>query len=149
MKRLFLAFALLCSVAGTAHAQFNSPYFGVGGTAVVGSALPPLVSVQVGGPLSESVEARMTLDAQPSAVLIGADVFYTLFPRPNLKVYLGAGPDAVMVFPITGVGADLHGTAGLEYRLGGVRGLASTAKSSPLSRTASRQTLFYTSSAVV
>lgn len=123
MKRPLLALILLCAVAGTTHAQSDSSYFGVGGATVVGGTLLPLVSVQIGGPLSESAELRVTMDTQLSIGVISADVLYTLHPRPDLKVYLGAGPNFALVFPTTGIGVDLHGTAGVEYRLRGGQGI--------------------------
>jgi len=103
-------FAMLCLSSTQAQS-----YFGVGASVV--NLFIPLPSVQVGGPVAERVELRITLDSVLVINDLGLDVLYT-FPIPDapLKGYVGGGPDVVWVL-IAGGRPFLaaHATAGLEY----------------------------------
>jgi hypothetical protein len=109
---MLLCLLTVLTLFSTSNAQSRDAYVGVGGAYLV---VLPLLSVQVGGAVSDLIELRATLDTLLLANVVGGDVLFTLFPEPALKVYLGAGPDLLFA-PGYGGGFDFHGTAGVEYR---------------------------------
>jgi hypothetical protein len=98
---------------------------GVGGSVLTNftDGAAPLFSVQVAGPVAETLELRGTLDTLLFLSILGADLLYPFAVSPTLKGYVGGGADFAYIF-IPGLAAGgtltLHATAGLEVRTGGL-----------------------------
>jgi hypothetical protein len=121
---LLMIFAVLI---GSAQAQDRSPYVGIGGAYFLG-ATTPLLTFQLGTPVSDALELRATIDTIFSVNVIGADLLFGLYPSDAFKVYLGAGPDVIFV-PGEGTGFEGHATAGVEFRLEDGEGIGIFAES--------------------
>lgn len=87
-------------------------------TVYVGTLAPAL---QLGVPVADALELRAALSVAPlSDITFGADALYRLPLSEDLHTYLGLGPDFILersLFSEPTFRFDLHGTAGLEFRL--------------------------------
>ncbi len=118
-----MRFARPCIVAllfltplSTAMAQDTHSYLGVGGAYFAG-ATTPVLSFQVGAAISDVVELRVTLDTLVSVNVFSADLLFILEPDSAFEVYLGFGPDllVLLVEPTAGISLESHGIAGVEF----------------------------------
>lgn len=120
-KRWAVAGLILCF--GGAQAQGS--YFGIGASVLTNftDGAAPLLSLQVGGPVAETLELRGTVDTLLFLSNLGADLLYTFDVSTEVEGYVGGGVDFAYIF-IPGLAAGstfaLHGTAGLEYHTGAV-----------------------------
>lgn len=83
----------------------------------------PLLGLQLGGPVTERLELRGTLDTLLIASNIGADLLYPFAVSEDVRGYIGGGADFIyLVIPELAYGSSfgLHATAGLEYLTGAV-----------------------------
>ncbi len=116
---MIVGLAFIC--LGSARAQGS--YFGIGGSVLTNFAdgVVPLLGLHVGGPVTETLELRGSLDTLLFISNLGADLLYPFKVSPTLKGYAGGGADFVYIF-IPGLAAGstfaLHATAGLEARTG-------------------------------
>ena len=114
MKRALL---ILITISGLSTVHARTQYFGVG-AALIGDELSfglPLLSLQYGTFLSESLELRSRIDTILFVFDVGADLLYTQNFTDALRGYAGGG---VNYLGILGPGAvpAVHLAAGLEYR---------------------------------
>ncbi len=78
----------------------------------------PLLSVQIGGPISEGLELRGTIESLVVASNLGLDVFYPLgLNTPDARLYVGGGVSTrfYVYYPY---GFDLRSVFGGEYFVG-------------------------------
>lgn len=124
MKR-FLLVLLTLSALSCAGAQ--SSYFGLhvdGVGSLNPSSVAPLAGLQLGGPLTDNVELRVSGLVLVLANFVQIDILYTQNISDTLRGYGGVGGDAGLVaFYDDGTILGVHATAGLEYRLGSGIGL--------------------------
>lgn len=115
----------LLAVLGLGVGYAQESYVGVGGAVLTNFAdgAAPLLGLQVGGPVTETLELRGTLDTLLFLSNLGADLLYAFDVSPEVEGYAGGGVDFAYIF-IPGLAAGstvaLHGTAGLEFRTGSV-----------------------------
>lgn len=120
VKRWVLTTLVLLSL-GMSQAQGS--YVGIGASVLTNfsDGAAPLLSLQVAGPVAETLELRGTLDTLLFLSVIGADLLYPFAVSPTLKGYAGGGADFAYIF-LPGLAAGgtvtLHATAGLEARSG-------------------------------
>jgi hypothetical protein len=114
---LFVLLALSC-------AQAQDSYFGLHGDVVLGSPVIPIPGLQLGGPIADNVELRV------SGLLLGyvnflqVDVLYTQPLSDTLRGYGGGGGDVALAIVFgTSLDFGVHATAGVEYQLGSGIGL--------------------------
>lgn len=107
-------------------AQAQSSYVGFQLSAVTSSSgVFPFADLQVGGPVAENVEIR--LSGLPLVVvnLVQLDSLYTQGFAEALRGYAGGGADVLLSNdPLpSGLTFGVHATAGVEYRTGSLIGL--------------------------
>lgn len=120
---------------GTSKAQVQDAYFGFGIAYDSASALLgyPNPSLQIGGPLTETLEIRGTLESLLVVSDLGLEVLYPFALSPDIRLYAGGGinvpffffyPDGFVVRSVFGgeyflepVG--LFAEVRLAWRLGG------------------------------
>lgn len=118
---LFTLLALSC-------AQAQDSYFGIRAD-VVGDLSPlsvvaPIVGIQLGTPVSDNVELRVSLLTVVIASVLQADVFYTQPLSDTLRGYGGVGGDLGQVaYGDAQTFSGVHATAGVEHRLESGTGL--------------------------
>ncbi|CAA9583911.1 MAG: hypothetical protein AVDCRST_MAG86-3491 [uncultured Truepera sp.] len=123
MKKAWLLSVL--AVLGLGVAQAQESYFGVGASVLTNftDGAAPLLNLQFGGPVADTLELRGTVDTLLFLSNLGADLLYAFDVSPEVEGYAGGGVDFAYIF-IPGLAAGsafaLHGTAGLEYRTGAV-----------------------------
>ena len=124
-----LALSVLFSVVSSAlsRAEAQSPYFGVH-LDVVGrpdlSSAVPLGGLQLGFPLLDDVELRVSGLVLVLANFLQVDVLYTRTLSETLRAYGGVGGDVgEIAFYDDGTIFGVHATAGLEYGVGSGVGL--------------------------
>jgi len=122
VKRWVLTTLVLLSL-GASQAQGSYVGFGASVLTNFSDGAAPLLSLQVGGPVTETLELRGTLDTLLFLSNFGADLLYAFSLSPEIEGYAGGGADFAYIF-IPGLAAAstfaLHATAGLEYRPGRV-----------------------------
>ena len=120
IKQFLLTFLALLALS---CAQAQSSYFGLrlGYTPLdfLGIQLP-LFGLQYGGPVANNLELRGTLDTIYLFSFAQADLLYSVGFSDDLRGYLGGGPGVIFVGLFEVPDAEVHGTAGLEYRTGSV-----------------------------
>ncbi len=122
-----LALSVLFSVVSSAlsRAEAQSPYFGVH-LDVVGrpdlSSAVPLGGVQLGFPVLDNVELRVSTLVLVFANFLQVDILYTRTLSDTLRGYGGVGGDVGTTYP-DGTIFGVHATAGLEYGVGSGVGL--------------------------
>ncbi len=127
MKRpLLVLFALLT----LACAQAQSSYVGFHLSAVTSSSgVTPFAEVQVGGPVADNVELRLSGVPLVIANFLQVDLLYTRGLSKTLRGYVGGGADTLpFSFPRAGLGSAIHATAGIECELGSGIGLFAEAQ---------------------
>lgn len=120
MKR-FLLVLLTLSALSCAGAQ--SSYFGlhVAYTSIdfFGVQLP-LLGLEYGGPVANNLELRGTVDTIVLFSFAQADLLYSVGFSDDLRGYVGGGPGVGFIGLFYLPAAEVHTTAGLEYRTGSV-----------------------------
>lgn len=114
MKRTLL---LLVTVLALSSAQARTQYLGVG-AALIGDELSfglPLLSLQYGTFLSESLELRGRIDTILFVTDIGVDLLYTQGLTDDLRGYVGGGVNLLTILG-PGAASAVHLAVGLEYR---------------------------------
>lgn len=124
MKRSLL---VLLALSALSCAGAQSSYLGLH-VDVVGSPNPssvaPLAGLQMGGPILDDVELRVSGFLLVLANFLQVDVLYTQNLSDALRGYGGVGGDVVQIaFYDDGLGLGVHATAGVEYQLGSGIGL--------------------------
>ncbi|ADI14258.1 hypothetical protein [Truepera radiovictrix] len=104
-----------------ASAQVQSPqprgaYVGLGVSyAPVGlPSFPPLPALHVGGPLTDTLTVRGTLETLLVASQLGVDFLYTFSQAPTYELYAGVGASASFYFYFPS-GSDLRVILGGQY----------------------------------
>ncbi len=124
MKRFLL---VLITLSALSCAGAQSSYFGLHVDVVGGpnlGSVAPLAGLQLGGPLLDDVELRVSGFLLVLANFLQVDVLYTQKLSDTLRGYGGVGGDAGLIaFYDDGTILGVHATAGLEYRLGSGIGL--------------------------
>lgn len=124
MKRILSALIALSvlSCAGAQSAYFGLHVDGVG--RLNPASVAPLAGLQLGGPLADNVELRVSGLVLLLANFLQVDVLYTQNLSDTLRAYGGVGGDVGLVaFYDDGTILGVHATAGLEYSLGSGIGL--------------------------
>lgn len=123
MKRILLVFALIIlSCAGAQSSYFGLHVDGVG--SLNPSSVAPLAGLQLGGPLADNVELRVSGLVLVLANFVQIDVLYTQNLSNTLRGYGGGGGDmGLIAFYDDGTILAVHATAGLEYGVGSGVGL--------------------------
>lgn len=124
MKRFLLL--LLAAFLAMSHTQAQGSYVGLQLSGILSSgSVFPFAEVQVGGPVAENVELR--LSGLPLVVvnLVQLDLLYTQGFAEALRGYAGGGADVLLSNdPLpSGLTFGVHATAGVEYRMGSLIGL--------------------------
>lgn len=121
MKCSILVLLVLLS---SSVAEAQDSYFGLHVDVVGGpSSVAPLAGLQLGGPIVDDVELRVSGFVLVLANFLQVDVLYTQNVADTLRVYGGGGGDAGLVaFYDDGSIFGGHATAGFEYRPGRVVG---------------------------
>lgn len=111
-------------------AQAQSSYVGFQLSAIASSSgVTPFAEVQVGGPMADHVELRLSGVPLVIANFLQIDLLYTQGLSEALRGYVGAGADVLpFSFPRAGLGSAVHATAGVEYGLGSGIGLFAEAQ---------------------
>jgi hypothetical protein len=120
MKRtaLLALWLTLGFIAGTSKAQVQAAYVGFGIAHDSVSALLgyPYPSLQVGGPLTATLEIRGTVESLLVVSDVGLEVLYPFASSPALRLYAGGGVNVPFFFFYpNGFGA--RGVFGGEYTL--------------------------------
>jgi hypothetical protein len=117
MKR-WLWMVFLCFCMGLVEAQERGSYVGFGVSYATFSGLVPNYpqpSLQVGGPISETLELRGTLESLLITGNLGLDILYPLaLSAPDARLYAGGGVNTRLYFYYPD-GFDLCGVVGGEY----------------------------------
>lgn len=119
MIRCLCLFVLLS--LNLASAQRRESYVGVGLTNLTVVNIFPVLSGQLGGPVAENLEAKVTLETILIGTLLSVDLLYTAKLDDEVSLYLGAGPNVAVIFAAGGGGLGLggHVEGGVLYRPGG------------------------------
>lgn len=108
----------LCLCVGLVEAQERGSYAGFGVSYATFSGLIPNYpqpSLQAGGPISETLELRGTLESLLVAGNLGLDILYPLaLSAPDARLYVGGGVNTRLYFYYPN-GFDLRGVLGGEY----------------------------------
>ncbi len=120
MKHGFLGALSLffCLAVSSVQAQERRSYFGIGvsyATYTGGDPNYPLPSIQVGGPISETLELRGTLESIAIISNLGLDLLYpVMLEDADARFYLGGGANS-RFFAYYPIGFDLRLILGGEY----------------------------------
>lgn len=121
MKRplpVLLAFLILSC------AQAQSTYVGFQLSGIISSSgVFPFAELQVGGPVADNVELRVSVLPLVLANVLQVDLFYTKQLSEALRGYTGGGADVLLVAFTEGPSFAVHATAGAESQLGSGIGL--------------------------
>lgn len=121
MKRplpILLAFLMLSC------AQAQSSYVGFQLSGIISSSgAAPFAELQVGGPVADHVELRVSGLPLVLVNVLQADLLYTEQLTEALRGYAGGGADVLLVAFTEGVSFAVHTTAGVESQLGSGIGL--------------------------
>lgn len=125
MKRSLL---VLLALSALSCAGAQSSYFGLHVDVVVSQSnlgpVAPLAGLQLGGPIFDDVELRVSGFLLLLANFLQVDVLYTQNLSDTLRGYGGVGGDVGLVsFFGDGLAFGVHATAGVEYQLGSGIGL--------------------------
>ncbi len=108
----------LCLCVGLVEAQVRGSYVGFGVSYATFSGLVPnypQLSLQVGGPISETLELRGTLESLLVSSNLGLDILYPLaLSAPDARLYAGGGLNTRPYFYYPN-GFDLRVVLGGEY----------------------------------
>jgi hypothetical protein len=98
MVKRWVLTTLVLLVLGMSHAQGS--YVGIGGSVITASAdgIFPLLGLQVGGPVAETLELCGTLDTLLFLSTLGADLLYPFAVLPTLEGCAGGGADFAFLF---------------------------------------------------
>ena len=120
MRRYLCTFIILVTF-GLANAQRPESYVGVGVTNFGVASIFPVLSVQLGGPVAEDLQARGVLDTILLGNMLSGDLLYTPELSHEVSLTLGAGPHFTLVTAAGGGGAGFgaHALVGGVYRLSG------------------------------
>lgn len=121
---------VLVACLAPSYVQAQSSYVGFQLSAIASSSgLSPFADVQVGGPVADHVELRLSGVPLVIANFLQVDLLYTKGLSEALRGYVGGGADVLpFSFPRAGLGSAVHATAGVEYELGGGIGLFAEAQ---------------------
>lgn len=124
-RSLLVLLALLAlSYAGAQSSYFGLHVDGVG--SLNPSSVAPLAGLQLGGPLTDNVELRVSGLVLVLANFVQIDILYTQDLSDTLRGYGGGGGDVGLIaFYDDGTILGVHATAGLEYGVGSGVGLFS------------------------
>lgn len=122
---------VVISLCGVASAQTPRSYFGVGISVPV-PIFFPLLSLQIGGPISDTLQVRANLDTLLAASIVSADVLHEFYSNATMNAYVGGGLDLIGIIDFGlmpfAVIPELHATLGAEYFLSDDVGLYAEVK---------------------
>lgn len=120
MKQVTVLLVLL--ILSCAQAQRTYVGFQLSGI-VSSSGVAPFAELQVGGPIADHVELRVSGLPLVLVNVLQVDLLYTEQLAETLRGYAGGGADVLLVAFTEGVSFAVHTTAGVESQLGSSIGL--------------------------